>query len=137
MEHEYVEMVRDTASQQLDLLARLVDGRVGVVPKLDALARALSDGMWLTEVQFEERPDQTGASQVTMRVNGACFLDQAAKELGAIQAFEARVKATPALFDGFQAASVEQIQEQIRQEARGEPYSYRTFQLHCRSERRL
>ena len=136
MDQANVELIREKAAQQLELLKRLVDGRVGVVAKLDALARSLSEGMWLTEIAFEEKPDAMGKSQVTMKVQGACFLDQVGKELSAIQAFEARVKKNPSLFRGFQGASVEQIREQVKEEDEAQ-YTYRTFQLHCRSDRKM
>lgn len=120
------------AKQQLDLLRGIVDERVGVVAKLDALARSLPDGMWITKLTFDETPDAAGKSQVSLKVSGACYLQQSGKELSAIQTFGERVKGIPAFFDGFAAATVEQIKEQSQQQ-----YTYRTFQLDCRSEQQL
>lgn len=133
---EHVKGVQETAKQQVELLKRVVDDRVGVVAKLDALARALPDGMWLTRVVFEETPDATGKSQVALRVSGACYLEQAGKELSAIRAFEDRIKKNPALFQGFSAARVDQIKEQVQSRNQTQ-YTYRTFLLDCRSDRKL
>jgi hypothetical protein len=131
-----VGLVREKALQQLEPLKRVVAGRIGVVAKLDALARLLSEGMWLTEVIFEEKPDASGKDQLMMKVSGACYLEQVGRELSAIQAFEARVKNTPALFQGFHTASVQQIREQIKERDNAQ-YTYRTFQLHCQSDRKM
>jgi len=92
--------------------------------------------MWLTEILFEEQLDSNETRPVTMKVSGACYLEQAGKELSAIQAFESRVKNTPALFQGFQVAAVEQIAEQMRAQDKTQ-VTYRTFQLQCRSDRKL
>lgn len=136
MDQANVELIREKAMQQLGLLKRVVDGRVGVVAKLDALPRSLSDGMWLTEILFEEKLDPNETRPVTMKVSGACYLEQAGKELSAIQAFESRVKNTPALFQGFQVAAVEQITEQRKAQDKTQ-VTYRTFQLQCRSDRTM
>ncbi len=136
MEEAQLKPIQDKAKQQVEFLKQLIDGRVSVVAKLDALARSLSDGMWLTGLEFEGRPDVTGRSQVTLKVNGACYLEQPGKELSAIQAFEARIKSDPALFEGFTAARVEQIREQVKDQDQRQ-YTYRTFQLNCRGDRRL
>jgi hypothetical protein len=78
----------------------------------------------------------SGKDQVMMKVSGACYLEPVGRELSAIQAFEARVKKNPSLFRGFQGASVEQIREQVKAGDEAQ-YTYRTFQLHCRSDRKM
>lgn len=125
--------IQKTATRQLEILRDVVDGRVGVVAKLDALARSLPEGMWITRLTFEEIPDGAGTTQVSLKVSGACYLAQSGKELSAIRAFEERVKGTPALFRGFKAARVEQIKEQVGPHQ----YTYQTFQLDCRSGKEL
>jgi hypothetical protein len=122
--------------ERRELLRRLVVQRVGVTAKLDALPRVLSDGMWLTGLAFEEWPDEAGRSRLSLKANGACYLAQAGKELGAIRAFEDGVKRHAELVSGFTVARVEQINEQAYQSGR-RTGSYRTFQLHCRSDARL
>jgi len=136
VEADRLKPLQEEGTAQVGRLKSLVDRRVGVVAKLDALVRSLSDGMWLTGLSFEERPDpNTGKGQVTLRISGACYLEQPAKELSAIQDFEAKVRGNPALFDGFDTARVEQIREQSKDVDRTS-YTYRTFQLNCASNRR-
>lgn len=122
--------------ERRELLRRLVIQRVGVTAKLDALPRVLSDGMWLTGLAFEEWPDEAGRSRLSLKASGACYLAQAGKELGAIRAFEDGVKRQADLVSGLTVARVEQINEQRYQSGR-RTGSYRTFQLHCRSDARL
>ena len=126
--------VKEKANQQLELLKRIIDGRSAVAAQLDALARSLPDGVWLTGVEFENTMDQTAKSQARLAVKGACFLGASGQELRTIQEFEARVKRSPALASGFATTQLEQIQAQVdgRQQ-----YSFRTFQLSCESGRKL
>ena len=133
VDREALQPIQKTATRQLEILRDVVDGRVGVVAKLDALARSLPEGMWITRLTFEEIPDGAGTTQVSLKVSGACYLQQSGKELSAIRAFEDRVKSTPVLFRGFKTARVEQIKEQVGPHQS----TYQTFQLDCRSGRDL
>ena len=134
MDQKTLKPVKEKASQQLELFKRIIDGRSAVAEKLDALARSLPDGVWLTGMEFENTMDQTGKSQARLTVKGACYLGASGRELSTIQEFEARVKRSPALVSDFATTQLEQIQAQVdgRQQ-----YSFRSFQLSCESGRKL
>jgi len=129
-----VEPIRKEAKEQLALVKQLVQERVRVAAKLDALARSLPDGIWVTELNFEERFDQKGKSQMSLTVSGACYLGETGSELGAIQDFEAHLKQNTTLSEGFQAVRIGKIDAQT--DARRQ-LTYRTFQVDCRSEGKL
>ncbi|MBI2104708.1 MAG: pilus assembly protein PilM [Candidatus Omnitrophica bacterium] len=127
--------IKEAAAAQAALLLQVMDQRVSVAAKLDALARTLPDGVWLNGLLFEDPIDgATGQSQAKLTVHGACLLGEAGKELEAIQALEEQMKHTPAFFEGFSAAQLEQITARTGGEA-SKQYSYRTFQLHCDTEK--
>lgn len=135
MTAEAMAPLHDKAAKQLTLLKQIIDGRVRVAMKLDALARLLPDGIWMTNLTFDNPVDATsGKSQPYLTVSGACFLGASGQEFTAIQGFEDQVKKDAALFKGFDVAQLGQITASTDQRQR---YTYRTFQLNCRSERKL
>lgn len=119
--------------EQLALLKQTIDGRTPLAAKLDGLARSLPDGVWLTDLTFEDRLEAGGQGHSRMVIRGACYLGASGEEIAAIQDFEERVKHNPSLFKGFAAARLDQIDaETNRQEL-----TYRTFQLQCQSSQRM
>lgn len=132
MGQERLEQVREALTQQLDVVKRIVEDRVGVVGKLDALPRVLSEGMWLTSFAFDERLHNTPTRSMTLKVVGSCYLPQAGGLLGAIQAFEAKVRRTAAFSNGFTDIRIQQIHEQAST-INEQRYAYRSFQLQCGS----
>ena len=125
--------IRDKAQQQLATLKKLMDGRVSVAARLDALARSLPDGVWFTGLLFEDRLDTSGNAQARLVVSGACFLGASGNELAAIQEFEDRIKRSPVLLGESGTSQMEQINAQTDPRK----YTYRTFQWSCQAGRRL
>ena len=120
-----LETLKQKATDQLALLKKIIDQRERLSAKLDALARSMPDGVWFTNLSFQERID---GKDRHMSVAGACFLGEAGHELGAIQKFEEQVKHHPVFSRGFRIAQVGQIN--IRNDNPENP-TYRTFQLNC------
>lgn len=127
--------IQQKAQQQMALLKQIVDQRMSVTAKLDALARSLPDGVWLTELSFDDVLETTGKGQPQLKVNGACFLGEPGRELTAIQKFEEQIKQNRSFASGFTDARLGQIGGETQQTDR--QYTYRTFQLNCNSERKL
>ena len=134
MSQDALKPIQENAQKQLTFLQQLMDQRAGAAAKLDALARSLPDGVWITAMTFEDRIDLSGKSMLRLDVNGACFLGGHGEEVSAIQTFERRVKDNAALFKGFQIAQLGQISAQTDLQRQA---VYRTFQLNCRSDRRM
>lgn len=120
--------------EQLDFLKAFNNERANVAGKLDALARSLPDGVWLTNVTFENRVDPAGKSSgsTKLSLNGACFLGGNGQELGAIQEFERRIRRNAAL-GGIGVTQLGNIAAQ----ADTQKQSFRTFQLNCQSTKKL
>jgi Tfp pilus assembly PilM family ATPase len=131
MSTEEVTAFKEKVERQMNLLKTAIEQRVRVAAKLDAVARELPDGIWLTNVSFENRMDEAGKSRFQMMVRGACYLGEAGQELGAIQRFGERVKRNQSFISGFSLAQVEQINAQVSPTM----HEYRSFQLNCNSER--
>lgn len=134
MDQQQLGELQGATQEQLTLLKHVVDNRVRVSEKLDALVRSLPQGMWVTGLTFEDVPTTQGKSQFRLSVNGACYLGEADRELSAIQMLEERVKSDPVFFKGFRVARVGEIGARLS--PRGQ-YAYRTFQLHCESDRSM
>ena len=125
--------MQNRAQAQVTLLKTIMDQRVSVAAKLDALVRSMPDGVWLTKLSFDNTLDGDGRSRARLVIGGACYLSEASKELTAIQQFEQQVKPNPKFFSGFAAA-------QLNQNSAEDPlsqHSYRTFELSCNSDRNL
>jgi hypothetical protein len=126
-----ITVFKEKVERQLTFVKTVVAQRVSIASKLDAVARELPEGVWLTGVQFENRMDDAGKSRFQMTVRGACYLGEAGQELGAIQRFGERVKRNHSFISGFSLAQVEQISAQVSPTR----HEYRSFQLNCDSER--
>lgn len=131
---EALKPIQEQAQKQIALLKQVVDQRAGAAAKLDGLARSLPDGVWITSMTYDDRTDLNGKSSLRLDVNGACYLGGNGEEVTAIQNFEKRVKGNAALFQGFQVAQLGQISAQADAQRQT---TYRTFQLNCRSDRRM
>lgn len=131
MDETQLQDLQSRAQVQAALLKAIMDQRVSVAAKLDALVRSMPDGVWLTRLSFDNALDGDGRSRARLVIGGACYLREASEELTAIQQFEQQVKRNPKFFSGFVAA-------QLNQNSAEDPISqhgYRTFELSCHSER--
>jgi type IV pilus assembly protein PilM len=126
--------IKEKAEAQLALLKQILGQRVRTAEKLDALARSLPEGVWLTGLTLENHLDAAGKSQLRLTVNGACFLGEQGQELRAIQTFEEQIKRNPTFVRGFSTAQLDQINAQADPQ---QQHTYRTFQLNCNPEWQL
>ena len=133
MSGEEIKALKEKVTAQIAVLDRL-GRRVSIASKLDALARSLPNGVWLTGLSFDDRLDSSASAQTQLLVNGSCYLGQAAEELSAIQTFEERLKRNSIFLAGFKATHLEQINVQTHPQ---QQYTYRTFQLNCSAIRKL
>ena len=129
-----LEPIRVQADVQRAFLRRAVEGRISVTSKLDALARSLPDGIWLTSFTYDDTLAVDGTSQRMGVVSGACFLGERGRELAAIQAFDDVARHNAAFFQGFVSAQLKEISDQLAPNQRN---PYRTFQLNYASSRSL
>jgi Tfp pilus assembly protein PilN len=127
---EKLDEIKTKTTTQATLLRQLKIQRVSVAAKLDALARSLPDGVWLTGLTFQDEMTSSGKSQSSLVVNGACFLGEAGREIDAIEQFKEQIKRNPQFFNGFSAAQVGQINTQVGQP---QQQTYQTFLLNCNS----
>ncbi len=128
-----LEPIRGQVQEQMSRLKGMIDETLSVAEKLDALARSLPDGIWLTKVDFEHRLDLSTKALVILNVDGSCYLKDPASELIAIQKFEETLRQNSIFLKGMAAARVEQINAELQDNN----VSYRSFELRCGSERRL
>lgn len=126
--------LQENATAQLALLKHLIEERLSVAEVLDALARSLPDGVWLTKITYDGAFDAAGKNPARLLISGASFLGEAGQELSAIQQFEEQVKHHPKLLKGFSSAQLDQISAQTQPTNQA---TYRTFQLNCQPSRRL
>jgi len=137
LEHKTLPELQELQQQvdtRLAVLRSTIQQRVSVAEKLDALAKALPDGMWLDGISYQDRLDTAGANQISLTLRGSCFLPGRSDELEVISEFAHRIKQDQSFFQGFTTAQLGEV-TQAADHARA--YSYRTFRLNCSSERRL
>jgi Tfp pilus assembly PilM family ATPase/Tfp pilus assembly protein PilN len=138
MTQQGLDGLKSKATEQTAWLKDLMDHRINVAVKLDALARTLPDGIWLTELTYNNEMKTNGKQLLKMSIDGACFLGEAGKELSAIQRFEQDMKKNEVFLAGFSSAQMEQVNvEFVRQQQNQEQYTYRSFQLNCASSQKL
>ncbi len=127
---EELAALQQQAQQRIGVLRGLVDDRVIVTEKLDALARALPDGIWLEGFRYDNRfLDQT-RTETSLTIRGACFLpEEKSTELSVIGEFTSRVRRDPRFFNGFTSAQLGEIS--VKED--NPRYTYRTFKLNCSS----
>ncbi len=127
----------ETRQQQINVrlgfLRAATQQRVFVVEKLDALAKLLPDGVWLEQVEYQDKLEQTGRTEPSLVIRGACFLPGEGDSLRAVSTLLQRLKQDAGLLRGFATAQISQTMEAMNPTRR---YAYRTFQLNCQAERR-
>ncbi len=126
-----LEGIKTSANSQFAMLRALMDDRVRTAAKLDALARSLPEGVWLTSLQFQDQLGANGRSVPQLTVNGACYRPVESDQFPAIQDFEAQVKDNAVFMNGFSSAQLGQSTPQVDGSRR---YTYRTFHLSCQSD---
>ncbi|MCI0563528.1 MAG: hypothetical protein MN733_34060, partial [Nitrososphaera sp.] len=134
---EELETLKAAATAQLALLKRILEKPISIAEKLDAVARTLPEGVWLTDLAFEYPLGEKGISQLRMVANGACFLGAPDRELGAIQQVEEALKGNSLFLKGFGSAHVDKIDVRKNTPGSSQQYTYRTFQLNCKPEETL
>lgn len=112
-----------TLQPQVALLEQLVNRRVSVAAKLDALAKQVPEGLWLTSVTITDTPGADGMSSPLVNVGGSCYLGVPDRELAAIQEFQDRLKRDHGFTEGLKSTRIEEIRAES-----GDP-SYRAFRL--------
>jgi len=132
MAEKELEQAKGAAQTRMAQLKSAMDGRGRVGAKLDALARALPDGVWLTGLLLEDRLEANGKGQPRLVLNGACFLGESTREIHAIQSLEQRVKSHATFFQGFHMTQLDQMSAPVNPQ---QPNAYRTFQLTCNSSK--
>lgn len=126
--------LQEKATVQLALLRRLIEERVSAAEILDALARSLPDGVWLTTISYNGPLDAAGRSPAHLLVEGASFLGETGQDLSAIQQLEEQVKRHPKLLNTFKLIQLDEISVQTQQTTRT---TYRTFELRGQPNRNL
>jgi len=128
MAEKELQQLKNAAQARRALLKHVMEGRTRVSAKMDALARALPEGVWLTGLLLDDRLDMSGKGQPRLIVNGACFLGESGREIHAIQSLEQRVKSNAAFFQGFHMTQLDQMSASATSQ---QPTAHRTFQLTC------
>jgi len=134
MEHKdqaALKLIQKRAKEQLKFLKAAIDQPVIVSEKLDAIVRALPEGVWLTGLTYENRLDLSGritgnAASARLSLFGACFLGGSDRELSAIQELETRLKGSARLLESFGSIRLGKIDATT---APQQDTSYRVFQL--------
>lgn len=122
--------LQERARQRIAALRDLIDNRVVVTEKLDALARSLPDGIWLEGLRYDNRVLDQTKTEASLTIRGACFLpEEKSTELSVIGEFTSRVKRNPKFFKGFASAQLGEIS--VKED--NPKYTYRTFKLNCSS----
>ncbi|MBI4003894.1 MAG: pilus assembly protein PilM [Candidatus Omnitrophica bacterium] len=126
-----LEPVRQRLEDHLAFLHRIIEERTPLASKLDALARTVPNGIWLTSLSYQDELSAAGQSQAMLSLQGACFLDGEGPEMSAIREFEETMKRNKAFSEGFSSVQLQEISVKSTPKQR---YTYRTFQVHCRKE---
>jgi Tfp pilus assembly protein PilN len=134
MDDKALKPIATELKEQIQFLTSVIEGRPRVAAKLDALARSLPAGVWLTSLAFNSKPDAKGKSAGQLTLQGACFLGASDKELKAIQEFEANVKRDMKLVQDMRAVRLGKIDAAV---GAHQTSSYRTFELQCQSTGKL
>ncbi|MBI3319086.1 MAG: pilus assembly protein PilM [Candidatus Omnitrophica bacterium] len=123
--------LQQLADRQTAFLRNTIEQRVSVTEKLDALAKALPEGVWLDTVTYQNPLEGGASSASSLTLQGSCFLPEAGNEVATISDFIQRIKADRAFFKGFATTKLVGIAT-----AQRSAYAYRTFELNCQSERK-
>lgn len=129
-----LEGIGQLARERLAFLRRVIEGRISVAGRLDALVRSLPEGIWLAGLQYDDQLRQQGEGSPRLTLEGACFLGEGGQEVPVIQQFEERTKRDGHFYRGFAASQLGEIAEHANEE---QAYSYKTFRLEYSPDRRL
>ncbi len=129
-----LDALRQKAGAQLELLKRIMNRRLRVAPKLDALVRALPQGVWLTGLDFTDSLTMNPRSESSFLLQGACYLGDARYELTTLQNFESNLKQNAQFAEGFAAIRLQKMNAQDDPQQR---YAYHTFELTCQAGRSM
>ena len=130
---EELETLQAQVNTRFIVLRETIQQRVSVAEKLDALAKALPEGVWLEKLAYQDPVENPGPNRPSLTIQGACFLPHAGGELRVISDFIHSIKDQPRFFRGFTATKLGQIDVK-EDRAATQAYSYRTFALNCESE---
>jgi len=131
---EELQAIQRNVAGHLQFLRKLIQERVSVTEKLDALAKALPSGVWLENLRYQDRVEKAGGQQTSLAIRGACFLPDSEEEFSVINKFVQQIKQDTRFFRGFATAQLGEITAVEDQTKR---YSYRTFGVNCQAEKKL
>jgi Tfp pilus assembly PilM family ATPase len=129
-----LQAIQQSVAGHLQFLRKLIQERVSVTEKLDALAKALPQGVWLENLRYQDRVEKGGGQQTFLAIRGACFLPDSEEEFTVINKFVQQIKQDPRFFRGFATAQLGEITAVEDQTKR---YSYRTFGVNCHAQKPL
>lgn len=127
---EQIDAVRGSVQKQVAFLRQVLRNRVRFSEKMNVIAQKLPEGVWLSELSYDNKLESNGKSTVGLSIDGACYLGEPAKELVAIQAFESNVKKDRLFAAGFQSMRIQKINAEVSRDGN---FNYRTFELECDS----
>ncbi|MBI2094224.1 MAG: PilN domain-containing protein, partial [Candidatus Omnitrophica bacterium] len=125
-----LDQLQASIDSHLGVLRPLMDEPISVAAKLDALAKTLPEGVWLTSLSWEHRLSSDVQSSLQLSLQGACYLGEMEKEVAAIQEFERQVKHNTIFFKGLTSVRLGQINTL---DVPSGSTLYRVFQLSCQS----
>lgn len=127
-----LQTLKPEVEKRLAFLDRVILQRVSVAQKLEVLARALPDGIWLEGLTYQDQLlEKSDKNKTSLNLRGACYLPERGKELGAISDLTQRIKRDPDFFRGFTSAQLGQI---AQAEDALKQYTYQTFQVTCSAD---
>ncbi|GEM_PF-2220208 len=115
--------------RRLSFLRKMVQDRVSAAEQLETLAKSLPDGIWLEGINYVSRSESDrGTSQAKLVIQGACYLQEADRELGAIRDFAKRLKDAEGPMAQFTSADVGEIMSTVDRTTQA---AYKRFRLDC------
>ncbi|MDP2921616.1 MAG: pilus assembly protein PilM [Candidatus Omnitrophota bacterium] len=111
-----MEKVKNGIEARKNILENLMSGRTYLTPRLEGIARNMPKGMWLSEVNFEEKTDKKNLSRTTRSLNikGYYAIDEKVSDKDIVNNFLFRMKETKDVYTGMSKAdivSVNRIEE--------------------------
>ena len=117
-------------------MRKAIERRVPVTEKLDALATILPDGIWLRQLSYHgpRLGDDANSPQLSLSMEGACWLPGSDREVEVISDFIDRMKRHQGLLRGMTTARLEEIH---LAEQPGQDGAYRRFRAACETSETL
>ncbi len=125
-----LEDLQQQVDSRLAFLKRTIDGRISMTEKLDTLAKALPDGVWVQSIGYHNIVDRFKPQRPLLELRGACFRAEAGQEIDVIQRFFQHIRQDQTLLQGFARAELGKVAEAAEQQ----DISYRTFEVNYRSK---